>query len=176
MIALLADRQSATGKGLAIIRIIVGLWFAKALTTKLMLLGGVVPVPLASERWIETMPKIVARQMAEHPDNAYKRFVEGTVLPNAPLFAHLTALGEATAGTFLVLGLFSGAGALIGLLLTLNYAMATWHMSPASQGFHWTLIAVMIGLFVGRAGFTWGLDAFLLGRKGDWWGSRRPLA
>ena len=155
MIALLAERQGATGKGLALIRIIVGLWFAKAITTKLLLLGGFLPLPLSSQRWIETMPKIVGRQMAENPIGWYKAFVEGTVLPNAPLFAHLTALGEAIAGLLLVLGLFSGLGAIIALLLSINYGLATWHMSPASQGFHWTLIAVMMGLFFGLAAFTW---------------------
>ena len=168
--------RAAAGRGLALIRIIVGLWFAKALWTKLLLVGGVMPVPLASGRWVETMPKIIARQMAENPIGWYKAFVEGTVLPNAPFFAHLTALGETVAGILLVLGLFSGAGALIALMLAINYGLATWHISPASQGFHRTLVADMVGLFVGRAGFTWGLDAWLRARKGEWWGSRRPWA
>jgi uncharacterized membrane protein YphA (DoxX/SURF4 family) len=166
--------QGAAGRGLAIIRIVVGLWFAKALWTKLLLVGGVLPVPLASARWIETMPKVIGRQMAENPIGWYKAFVEGTVLPNASLFAHLTAVGETVAGLLLVLGLFSGAGALVGLFLSLNYGLATWHMSPASQGFHWTLVAVMLGLVVGRAGFTWGLDGWLRERKGEWWGHKRP--
>lgn len=166
--------RAAAGRGLALIRIVVGLWFAKAIWTKLLLLGGVLPVPVASARWIETMPKIIGRQMAANPVDWYRGFVEGTVLPNAPLFAHLTALGEALAGTLLVLGLFSGLGAMIALLLSMNYGLATWHLAPASQGFHYTLIAVMLGLFLGRAGFTWGLDGWLLHRKGEWWGSKRP--
>ena len=95
----------------------MGFWFAKALYTKLALLGGVLPLPFASDRWIETMPKIVAKQMAENPNVSYKAFVEGTVLPNVPLFANLTALGEAVAGTLLVLGLFNGVGAVTALLL-----------------------------------------------------------
>jgi uncharacterized membrane protein YphA (DoxX/SURF4 family) len=166
--------RAPAGQGLAIIRVIVGWWFAKALFTKLALLGGFFPLPYASDRWVETMPKIVARQMAENPIPSYKAFVEGTVLPNAPLFANLTALGEAAAGTLLVLGLFNGVGAFIALLLTLNYGMASWHLSPANQGFHWTLFAVTVGLWVGRAGMTWGLDGRLEGRKPGWWGSRRP--
>lgn len=165
---------SVAGQGLAIIRVIVGCWFAKAIFTKLMLLGGVIPVPLASDRWIETMPKIVAKQMAENPHPAYKAFVEGTVLANMPLFAHLTAVGESIAGACLVLGLFNGVGALVALSLVFNYGLATWHMSPSSQGFHWTLAAVMLGLFWGRAGMTWGLDAWLAQRKPGWWGSKRP--
>ena len=168
------SNHSPAGQGLAIIRIIVGWWFAKALFTKLTLLGGFFPLPYASDRWIETMPRIVAKQMAENPNVSYKGFVEGTVLTNVPLFANLTALGEAVAGTFLVLGLFNGVGAALALLLTLIYGMASWHISPANQGFHWTLFAVMVGLWVGRAGMTWGLDGWLANRKPGWWGSKRP--
>ena len=161
-------------RALAILRIWVGLWFAKAIVTKLGfgLLGF---LPGASARWIETMPKIIGRQMAENPIGWYKAFVESTVLPNATAFAHLTALGESIAGLFLVLGLFTGAGSLIALLLVLNYGLATWHMSPASQGFHYTLAAVMVALFIGRAGMTWGLDGVLADQR-DWWGAKRPWA
>jgi uncharacterized membrane protein YphA (DoxX/SURF4 family) len=157
---------------LAILRVWVGLWFAKALWTKLGfgLLGF---LPGASDRWIETMPKIIGRQMAENPIGWYKAFVEGTVLPNAATFAHLTALGEAAAGLLLVLGLFTGVGSLVALLLTVNYGLATWHMSPASQGFHFTLAAVMVALFIGRAGLTWGLDGVLASQR-EWWGAKRP--
>lgn len=173
------DAASSTGRGLAgqglaVIRILVGFWFAKALYTKLALLGGVIPLPYASDRWVETMPKIVAKQMAENPHASYKAFVEGTVLTHVPLFANLTAIGEAVAGTLLVLGLFNGAGTLAALLLTLNYGTATWHISPANQGFHWTLAAALIGILWGRAGFTWGLDGWLARRKPGWWGSKRP--
>ncbi len=166
--------RTRSGQGLALIRIIVGIWFAKALFTKLTLLGGVFPLPFASDRWVEMMPKIIGRQMAENPLVSYKAFVEGSVLTHVPLFANLTAIGEAVAGTLLVLGLFNGVGALVALLLTLNYGMASWHMSPASQGFHWTLAAVMLGLWWGRAGMTWGIDGRLAELKPGWWGSKRP--
>ena len=168
------SNRSPAGQGLAVIRVIIGCWFAKALFTKLALLGGVLPLPYASDRWIETMPKIVAKQMAENPHASYKAFVEGTVLTNAPLFANLTAIGEAVAGTLLVLGLFNGLGAITALVLALNYGTATWHISPANQGFHWTLVAALIGILWGRAGLTWGLDGWLAGRKPGWWGSKRP--
>ena len=159
-------------RALAFLRIWVGLWFAKAIVTKLGfgLLGF---LPGASARWIETMPKIVSRQMAENPITWYKAFVENTVLPHAATFAHLTALGESVAGLLLVLGLFTGVGSLIALLLTVNYGLATWHMTPANQGFHYTLFAALVACLIGRAGMTWGLDARLAEREG-WWGARRP--
>jgi uncharacterized membrane protein YphA (DoxX/SURF4 family) len=159
-------------RALAILRVWVGFWFLKALWTK-MGFGLFGFLPGASDRWIETMPKIIGRQMAENPIGWYKAFVEGTVLPNAATFAHLTALGEVAAGLLLVLGLFTGIGSLVALLLTVNYGLATWHMSPASQGFHYTLAAVMVALFVGRAGLTWGLDGVLASQR-EWWGAKRP--
>ena len=91
MTDLAARSNRSAGKGLALIRIIVGCWFAKALFTKLALAGGFFPFRLRPDRWIETMPKIIAKQMAENPTRSYKAFVEGTVLPNVPLFANLTA-------------------------------------------------------------------------------------
>jgi len=63
--AVVGTNRGVAGQGLALVRILVGFWFAKALYTKLALLGGVLPLPFASDRWIQTMPNIVAKQMAE---------------------------------------------------------------------------------------------------------------
>lgn len=165
--------SATAAQGLAVVRIMVGLWFAKALVTKMGLtIFGFLPG--ASERWIGAMPKIIARQMAENPRLWYKAFVENTVLANPELFAHLTAWGETVAGVLLVLGLFNGVGAAVGIWLSINYGLATWHMSPASEGFHWTLVWTLLGVFLGRAGKTWGLDGWLAERKPGWWGTKRP--
>src|SRR6476659_8585788 len=85
---------------LAILRIVVGLYFVKSLVTKMtvVLLGGIVPFPAVSDRWIAVMPKIVAKQASENPLSFYKNFLEGVVLPNSNLFAHLTAWGETVTG------------------------------------------------------------------------------
>jgi hypothetical protein len=49
---------------IALLRIVVGLYFARALVTKLTvaLVGGFVPLPQASARWVAAMPHIVAKQ------------------------------------------------------------------------------------------------------------------
>ena len=62
---------------LAVLRIAVGLYFVKSLVTKMtiVLLGGFLPVPAVSARWIEVMPKIVGRQAAENPILFYPRRV-----------------------------------------------------------------------------------------------------
>ena len=53
-------RMRRPERGLAALRIVVGLWFVKSFVTKLGLvwLGGAIPVPGANGRWIATMPKL----------------------------------------------------------------------------------------------------------------------
>ena len=106
-----AVSMSHPDRWLAFLRIVVGLYFAKAVYTKigLVMVGGVLPLPGANERWIQTMPNIVTKQAAENPILFYKHFLENTVLTHSELFAHLTALGEAITGLGLTLGLLTGA-------------------------------------------------------------------
>ncbi|HEX3275502.1 MAG TPA: hypothetical protein VHR43_11645, partial [Gemmatimonadales bacterium] len=77
--------MSQPDRWLAFLRIVVGLYFAKAVVTKLgiVMVGGVVPLPGASERWIATMPKIVSKQAEGNPILFYKHFLETTVLTHA---------------------------------------------------------------------------------------------
>src|SRR5688572_33074746 len=116
--------MSHPAEWLAFLRVVVGLYFVKALWQKLELLGGVIPIPMASVRWIETMPKIVAKQASENPILWYKHFLEGTVLQNPAIFAHLTAVGEAAVGIGLTLGLLNGLSSAVGLAMVLAYGLA----------------------------------------------------
>lgn len=161
---------------LAVLRIVVGLYFVKSLITKMSfgLVAGVLPVPAVSERWLNVMPKIVARQASDNPLSFYKHFLDGTVLPNSSLFAQLTAWGETVVGIGLTLGLLTGLASLVGLFLVTNYGLATQWMSPGQQGFHLVLFFLMLAFFFARAGRTWGIDRWL-GRRGDLL-SRRPFS
>lgn len=159
---------------LAALRIVVGLYFAKALWQKLELLGGVLPVPMASGRWIETMPKLVARQAAENPILWYKQFLEGTVLQHPAVFAHLTAVGEAAVGIGLTLGLLTGLSSAVGLSMAVAYGLATQWMSPGQRGFHIVLVSLMVAFFGARAGRRWGLDEIIARRKPESWLAKRP--
>jgi uncharacterized membrane protein YphA (DoxX/SURF4 family) len=163
---------------LAVIRIAVGLYFVKSLVTKMSLamVGGVLPVPVVSARWLDVMPKIVTRQASENPIAFYKHFLETTVLPNSNLFAQLTAWGETVVGIGLTLGLLTGLASVVGLLLVVNYGLATQWMSPGQQGFHLLLTLLMVAFFFSRAGRTWGLDAWLARRKPQSILARRPLS
>jgi thiosulfate dehydrogenase (quinone) large subunit len=171
-------RMDHPAEWLALLRIVVGLYFVKSLVTKMTvgMLGGIVPFPEVSERWVSVMPKIVAKQASENPLSLYKHFLEGVVLPNSSLFAHLTAWGETVAGIGLTLGLLTGLASIVGLMLVINYGLATQWMSPGQQGFHLVLFFLMLAFFFARAGRTWGLDGWIVRRKPGGLLSRRPLS
>ena len=173
-----SDGMVTPERWIALLRVMVGYWFIRALWAKLdlVLLGGIIPALVVEPRWIEVMPKIAARQAAENPILWYKSFVEGTAIPHAVLFANLTAWGEVLVGVSLVLGLGAGLGALGGLFLSLNYGIATWHVALASQGFHYMLVVAMVVLFLARSGRAWGLDARLSRRWPGAWFTRWPFA
>jgi uncharacterized membrane protein YphA (DoxX/SURF4 family) len=170
--------MSHPDRWLAFVRIVVGLYFAKAVYTKLglVMVGGVLPLPGASERWIHTMPAIVTKQASENPILFYKHFLENTVLTHPELFAHLTALGEAITGIGLTLGLLTGVASLVGLVLVTNYGLATQWMSPGQQGFHIVLFSLMLAFFFSRAGRTWGLDVRLWSARPKSIFARRPFS
>src|SRR3954463_6450520 len=88
--------MSHPSQWLALLRIVVGLYFVKSLITKMsiVLLGGVLPVPAGRGPWLAVMAKIVAKRPSDTPVTFYKEFLEGTVLPHSSTFALLTAWGE----------------------------------------------------------------------------------
>ena len=153
----------------AALRIIVGVWFVKAVWTKLTLayLWDAIPYPAVSPRFLAFHPKRVAEFAAGNPVGWYKDFLEETVLPNSRLFATLQTFGEAAVGLGLILGLLTGLTALVGLFLSLNYGLASQWMSFGQQGFHVLLVTSMIVFLGARAGRVWGIDVWLLsGRRG----------
>jgi uncharacterized membrane protein YphA (DoxX/SURF4 family) len=156
--------------GIALLRIVVGSWFLKAVWTKLTVVyvGGVVPVPAVSPRFLAFQPKRVAEFAADNPVAWYKEFLQETVLPHAKLFATLQACGEVVVGIGLVLGLFTGLAALIGFVLSVNYGLATQWMSFGQQGFHVLLITSMVIFLMTGAGRQWGLDQVLPSRMKEW--------
>jgi thiosulfate dehydrogenase [quinone] large subunit len=151
---------------IAVLRVVVGAWFLKAAWTKISVawLGGAIPYPAVSPRFIGFHPKRVAEFAAGNPFGWYKEFLEQTVLPTSAVFATLQAYGEVAVGLGLVLGFLVGLTAFVGLFLSLNFALATQWMSFGQQGFHVLLVTSMIVFLAARAGRVWGIDGFLLRR------------
>ena len=149
---------------IALLRMVVGAWFLKAVWTKLTVnfLWGIVPYLDVSPRFIGFQLKRVAEFAAGNPIGWYRDFLESVVLPHATLFAKLQAYGEVVVGIGLLVGFCVGLTALLGLLLTLNYGLATQWMSFGQQGFHLLLITSMIIFLGARAGRVWGIDSLML--------------
>jgi uncharacterized membrane protein YphA (DoxX/SURF4 family) len=161
---------------LAVLRIVVGLWFLKSIFTKLSitLVWGFLPVPVASARWISTMPKLITLYAEQNPFPAYKAFLLDTVV-TSHAFAHLTALGEVAVGLSLTLGFCVVAGASIGVVQVILYGLAVQHMAPGQRGFHVMLLAMMLAFVFTRAGRRWGLDGWLRRRHPRSTLARLPL-
>src|SRR6267154_887904 len=70
---------------LAVLRIAVGVWFAKAIFTKLSvtLAWGFLPVPTASDRWQHLMPVLVTKYAEGNPIGFFKEFLLNSVVPNS---------------------------------------------------------------------------------------------
>src|SRR5882762_5177374 len=134
---------------LAVLRIAVGLWFAKSIFTKLSvtLAWGFLPVLTASDRWLHVMPILVTKYAEGNPIGFFREFLLNTVVPNSHVYAQLTAFGEAAVGLGLVFGCCTTLAAAIGLVLVVNYGLAVQWQGSAQQGFHYMLITTLVVLF-----------------------------
>src|SRR2546430_11524496 len=144
---------------LAVLRIAVGLWFLKALVTKLSvtLLWGFLPLPTASERWLHVLPILVGKYGEGNPVGFFRDFMQNTVIPHSQVFAQLTAFGEVAVGLGLTCGFLTALAAGLGLFLVANYGLAVARRGPARQGFPPHLRRGAVGGFGGRPGGPLGV-------------------
>jgi thiosulfate dehydrogenase (quinone) large subunit len=158
----------------AVMRIAVGVWFAKAIFTKLSitLAWGFLPLPTASDRWIHVMPMLVGKYAEGNPVGFFREFLQGSVVTHPQLFAQLTAFGEAAVGLGLVFGCCTTLAAAIGLVLVVNYGLAVQWQGSAQQGFHYMLITTLVVILATGAGRVWGVDGWVRARRPGWWLAR----
>jgi uncharacterized membrane protein YphA (DoxX/SURF4 family) len=158
------------GLALAIIRVVVGGWFLKAAVTKVTLdYLWWLPYPTVTQRFIDFLPKRLAEFASGNPIPWYQQFLTETAIPHATLFAFLEVFGEVGVGLGLTLGVLTSFSALVGLLMSINFYLATHWMSFSQQGFHLVLAGCMLAFLIGRAGRSWGLDALILKRWNSRW-------
>ena len=171
------ERMHFPQRGLAVLRIVTGLWFLKSILTKigLVLVGGFLPLPAASDRWVGTMPKLLARYAEGNPIDGYKQFLLETAIPHSHLFANLTAFGEVVVGLGLTFGFFTVLASGVGICLVIAYGLATFWQRPNHQGFHILLFACLAVFIAVRAGRCWGVDGWLRARHSRAWPARLPL-
>jgi len=95
--------------------------------------------------------------------------VMGLAASHASMAAPLQGFTEITLGVLLVLGLFNRPAALVAFGLLTSLWVSEWGTSWIWELLVPTLVA--LGLLVGRAGRTWGIDAILARRNPNsiWW-------
>ena len=112
------------------------------------------------------LTRALEKTTGSHPDVAmwYGDFLQNVVLPNAVVWSYGIAWGEFLVGLFLILGLFTGIVAFLGLFMNFNFMLAgTLSSNP---------ILFVLGIFLVLAwkvaGFL-GLDRYILPRLGTPW-------
>lgn len=150
---------------LAVLRIATGAWFIKTIGSKWVLLGGVLPMPMASERWIETLPRILEGYAESNPIALLQAILQDVLIPNAELLAHLTAVGEGLVGIGLTFGLLTRTSAAGGLFLLVVYELAALGLPFPRHGLKLFMIVALVAFFFARAGMVWGLDGWLSRRN-----------
>jgi uncharacterized membrane protein YphA (DoxX/SURF4 family) len=159
-----SDRPTVThqlqaAKGLAIVRMTIGAMFVwvffenlgKGLYTAAGYAGLI-------KHYIE----------ASHSPTAWKA-VMGLAANQAAIAAPMQAMTESTLGILLVIGLLTRPAALVAFLFLGSLWISEW-----GTAWIWELLVPVLaclGLAVGRAGRTWGIDALLARRRpsSPWW-------
>lgn len=113
-----------------------------------------------------------------HTSGPYQWFLSSVVLPNAGLFAEMVRLGEVLTGLLLFLGLFTRAGAVIGILLSLNYLTASGdfaHLSVLLSGLNSAALMLSLINLVLPTGRVLGIDALLTRSRGGTSGGQQAV-
>ncbi|MCX8037230.1 MAG: DoxX family protein [Candidatus Sumerlaeia bacterium] len=124
-----------------------------------------VPLDLILRVWMDEQRKVYGTGDQE-PRTVqmfpwYRAFLEHAVLPNVALYATLVAVGELALGAVLILGVLVPWVSGLGILLGINYLIATWHL-----GFPYTMLNILfitslLVLALSRAGRCLGFDGWI---------------
>ena len=120
-----------------------------------------IPYPAVSPEFLAAQAGRLAELATATPLAWHRQLVRDTLLPHATVVGTGQAWAELAVGGSLVLGLFAGLGALVGLVLTLHVGFAAVVTGAGIQPAHWFLPAAMLAFLGSRAGRAWGLDAIL---------------
>jgi uncharacterized membrane protein YphA (DoxX/SURF4 family) len=151
--------QSHAANGLALVRLTIGAMFVWVFFENL---GKGTYSPAGYAGVINSYIKM------GHSPAAWKA-VMGLMANHATLAAPMQAMTEISVGILLVLGLLTRPAAFVAFLFLTSLWVSEW-----GTAWIWELLVPLLaslGLAVGRAGRTWGLDAFLARRRpsSPWW-------
>jgi uncharacterized membrane protein YphA (DoxX/SURF4 family) len=151
--------QPSAANGLALVRLTIGAMFVWVFFENLGK-GLYTPAGYANliRHYIE----------ASHAPAAWKA-VMGVAANHAAMAAPMQGLTEISLGVLLVIGLLVRPAAFVAFLFLGSLWVSEW-----GTAWIWELLVPMLaslGLAIGRAGRTWGVDAFLARRhpSSPWW-------
>jgi len=148
-------------RGLALLRIVVGLWLLRSALSHLVW----TPWPWAADAWVYTVTADLAGHALDHPSFWVRYFIQQALLPNAEVYVGLSVVLELLAGISLTFGLLTVPGALLAALLALAGGILTHYQGNVLLGFYLMQGAAALVFLFTRAGRRWGFDAFLAGIK-----------
>ncbi len=151
--------QPDAANGLALVRMTIGAMFVWVFFENLGK-GGYTPAGYAGV--------INYYIKASHSPAAWK-WVMGLMASHAAMVAPMQAMTEISLGVLLVIGLLTRPAAFVAFLFLGSLWISEWGTS-----WIWELLVPVVaslGLAVGRAGRTWGIDALLARRQpsSPWW-------
>ncbi len=156
---MLVNESLTTAHWLAIMRIIIGLWWIKSVLHK------------EYPKFVKTgMMNWTLSLLDNHPVPAFAAVIRRIITFNPTVFPYLVVLGEASVGIGLTLGFLTPLAALVGLLLNINYLLTAGvkprdiSVNPCfrvDQGQNVAMIAAEIVIFAAGAWSVWSLDAAL---------------
>lgn len=151
----MADSQTSAGKGLALVRLTVGAEFIWVFFENL---GKGAYTPAGYAGVINYYIK------SGHSPAAWKA-VLSFMASHAAMVAPMQALTEISLGILLIIGLLTRPAALVAFLF-----LGTLWFTELGTSWIWELLVPVVaslGLLIGAAGRTWGVDAFLARKRPD---------
>jgi uncharacterized membrane protein YphA (DoxX/SURF4 family) len=152
----------STAKALALCRIGFGLYYISYAFDKTKSNWFTDAAPLTMFLFGNPAAQPPTRGALPNAEPFYRAFLESVVQPNALLFSQLVVIGEWVAGILLLLGLLTRLGAIVGILLNVNYMLMK---GMASNGGSIDRLFAFSDLMflLAAAGLVWGLDSMLRG-------------
>jgi thiosulfate dehydrogenase [quinone] large subunit len=138
---------------IALCRIVIGVLWLSALFWKL-------PPSFAPPEGLRSLKEWMELYV-QHPIlPIYGQFVQSIVLPNFTLFAWATFIVELLIGLGLLLGLFTRAAAVLGLLMAFNLTIGGLDVPNEWPWSYFMLILFQVLFIFTNPGRVWGLDGW----------------
>lgn len=160
-------RGAAAARGLVMLRVVAGGIFLYAGVGKLTLhtMFGFLPVPVTSLQWQLDLPARLAAWLATHPSGALAAVVRDLLMPHGMVVAAVVAWGQTITGILLILGGFTIAASLLGIVIAITLAIAASSRGTLDARQYILLVALCVAFILGRAGEVAGIDSWRRERR-----------